>query len=192
VKLPSIVSLLPDRRILEKTIFPVLLGNPDCHRILFVGCRWYTRRYTALFAAKAYTTLDRDPGQRRHGAPRHITDSLENLAAHIGPGELDVIVCNGVVGWGLDRPNAVEQAFAASHYGLRPGGILILGWNDTGSHSIGSPRDTGPFLEDCAAAAQFDKYEFPGLGHWRYRTRSWYRHVFDFYLKRAGTACAGA
>ena len=178
VSASSIVGLLPDRRILEHTIFPYLLNNPECRKILFVGCRWYTRRYNAVFAAKQYSTIDRDPQQRRNGARHHITDSLENLEAHVAPGELDAIICNGVLGWGLDRPAAVERAFSASHHCLRDGGLFIVGWNDTARRRVA-------FLDECEAVKRFDKFSFPGVGSWRYRTRSWNGHVFDFYVKPA-------
>jgi hypothetical protein len=184
--LSSIVSLLPDRQFLEKTVFRYLLESHGCQRILFVGCRWYTRRYNALLASKQYSTLDRDPAQRRHGAPRHIIDTLENLPAHVGGGELDVIVCNGVVGWGLDEPEAVRRAFAASCHCLRTGGLFIVGWNDTRRRCVRSTRGNGPFLEACGAASHFDRFHFPGAGGWRHRTPSWNKHVYDFYVKRAG------
>ena len=183
MSVPSIVSLLPDRRFLEQTIFPYLLGNLEWHKILFVGCRWYTRSYNALFAAKEYVTIDHDPKQQRYGAPKHITDSLENLAAHIGPRELDVIICNGVLGWGLNQPAAIERAFAASRCCLREGGLLIVGWNDTPKRRVRSSRGNGTFLDECEAVNRFAKFSFPGVGSWRCRTRSWNRHVFDFYVK---------
>jgi SAM-dependent methyltransferase len=183
MNLPSLASVLPDRRVLERTIFPYLLTRDDCHRILFVGCRWYTRRYRGLLAGKEYVTVDRDPKQARHGARRHITDSMENLEAHFGPGTLDAIVCNGVVGWGLDDRAAIERAFAASYRCLRSGGLLIVGWNDTprrGGRVAGGP-DT--FVDSCRALERFDRFTFPGIESWRYRTKTWNRHVFDFYVK---------
>ena len=176
VDLSSILCVLPDRRILERTVFPYILERKECHRIVFVGCRWYTKRYNATFADKDYCTIDIDPKQKKYGANNHIVDSLENLATHFKPNELDVIICNGVFGWGLNDKPAVERAFAASFDCLRIGGLLVVGWNDTTKRR--------PFsLDECDALRHFDRFTLEGLGTWRYKTRSFNRHIFDFYAK---------
>ena len=46
------------------------------------------------------------------------------------PGSIDVIVANGVYGFGIDDRAALGAAFAAARLVLRPGGTLVLGWND--------------------------------------------------------------
>ena len=39
------------------------------------------------------------------------------------------MVCNGVLGYGVDHPEQQRQALAALAAVLRPGGRLLLGWN---------------------------------------------------------------
>ncbi|HEX9727209.1 MAG TPA: hypothetical protein VGA37_01735 [Gemmatimonadales bacterium] len=183
----SVAGLLPDRRVLERTIFPFLLARQQFHSILFVGCRWYTRPYTRTFrdAGKAYWTIDVDPAQRRHGAgARHIVDGLEQVAHHFDPGALDAIICNGVFGWGLDARESVDQALAGSFQCLRDGGLLIVGWNETDRRSNGAAgMYAGNWAEQSATLRRFERYQFPGLETWRYHAGGPTRHVFDFFSK---------
>lgn len=126
----SLVLDTPDRRRLDLDILPVLLARPGCSRILFVGCDWYTRHYEQIFAGKEYWTIEKDPARARFGGPRHVTSDLSSLDSHFEPESLDLIVCNGVLGWGLHEPADVERSFSACARALRPGGVLVLGYND--------------------------------------------------------------
>src|SRR4051794_11559091 len=56
------IGALPDRRYLEDQILPTLAGGAF-RRLLFVGCRRYTRHYEKLFdrASTDYWTADLDP-----------------------------------------------------------------------------------------------------------------------------------
>lgn len=65
-------------------------------------------------------TIDADPWKSRFGSQRHIVAGLEDLAAHVQPGGLDLILCNGVVGWGLADPDGCEQAFGACSWPHSP------------------------------------------------------------------------
>jgi SAM-dependent methyltransferase len=165
-----------DRYILEDVIFPYFLCRSDYHHILFVGTDWYTCRYHHLFKEKYYVTLDIDPASQKYGSPQcHVIDSMANLAAHFSTGELDLVICNGVFGWGLNDKNAVESAFRASHTCLRKGGILVFGWNDI--------PERLPFpTEEIGSLRLFKKLPFPPLETARFLTDN-LRHTFDFYIK---------
>jgi SAM-dependent methyltransferase len=165
-----------DRRVLEGVIFPWLLAQPQLQRVLFVGCAWYTVRYHARFAGKDYTTLEPEPRQARYGAPRHLVGRLEALDRLVAPASLDLIVCNGVVGWGLDCPAAVNTAFVACHRALRPGGVLLVGWNDT-------VRRNGRVLMLAPALLRFLPLVCPPLGRAQVETAGVSRHVFSFYQR---------
>lgn len=165
-----------DRRILEGVIVPWLLAQPLLDRILFVGCAWYTQRYHARFSGKKYMTLEANPGNARYGARRHVVGRIEELDQHVGPASLDLIVCNGVVGWGLDAPASVNAAFLACHRALRPGGILLVGWNDTS-------RRNGRVLMLAPALLRFAPFVCPPLGAAQVETESVSRHVFSFYQR---------
>jgi SAM-dependent methyltransferase len=149
-----------DRRALEQIILPDLARRSDIQRVLFVGVAWYTESYERFFFRKrAYWTLDIEPAQALFGAPggRHIVDSAANVSAHFAEGCLDLIICNGVFGWGLDDRDDVERAFDGFYRALRPAGVFLLGWNDIPPHT--------PFLpDDTAALRRFKPYTFRPLG----------------------------
>ena len=158
-------------------------GDPALRALLFVGCEWYTRHYEALFDPERsrFRTIDIDPRRARHGAARHVVAPLQEVAAHLEPASGDVIVCNGVYGFGIYDRDELGRAFAASRAVLRPGGALLLGWNDVPALA---PFD--PF--DVALAAGFARDPARGAG-WRVRTDTPTRHTFDFYVVAAPPLC---
>jgi SAM-dependent methyltransferase len=167
-----------DRRILEGTLIPYLASAPGFSRILFVGCDFYTTHYERLFEGKEYWTLDKDPGRVKYGARRHLVCRLDEARGHFAEGSLDLILMNGVLGWGLDLPAETEASFAACHSCLRPGGVLLLGWNDT--------PDRLPFsLDESESLARFEPFVFPPLGVSSFLTKNPNRHTFSFYRKSA-------
>jgi SAM-dependent methyltransferase len=168
-----------ERRELETVILPWFSEREEFGRVLFVGCKWYTRGYRRFFEGKDYWTLELDPAGRRFGARLHITDSIENLRAHFREGSLDLIVVNGVFGWGLNAKDAVENAFAACFDCLRDGGVLVLGWNDV-------PRRRPCRPEEIESLARFEPFAFPPLAASRHLTTTRNRHVFDFHRKPDG------
>jgi SAM-dependent methyltransferase len=166
-----------DRRVLEQVIHPYFLQSDQYSNILSVGCQWFTQGYNRPFeAVKSYATIDFLPDVARFGGQRHIVDGLQNIGAHFQPGSLDLILCNGIFGWGLNERADVEQGFQACHTALRSGGVLLIGWNDV--------PERRPFpIDECQSLAQFQPFVFPPLGVSRHLTNTPYRHVFDFHVK---------
>jgi SAM-dependent methyltransferase len=167
-----------DRRVLEAEILPWLAAREDVRRLLFVGCARYTRHYGRFFAGGEYWTIDPSARRRRWGAERHIVDRLEQLGRHASPATFDAIVCNGVLGWGLDGRAEAEAAFAACHTALRPRGELIVGWNDVAPHDRVRP-------ESLSALARFERLPLPGHSTLELRIAGANRHVYARY-RRAG------
>lgn len=124
------IRALPDRRLLIETYIPALAQGGG--RILWVGCRAYTRDdYPALGrqGAEVWTT-DIDPKAARWGqAGRHRTGDVCAIDQVFADQAFDVVVCNGVLGFGADSLEMQDQALAAMAHILRPGGLLLLGWN---------------------------------------------------------------
>jgi len=166
----------PDRRVLEDVILPAFAARADLRRVLWVGCEPYTAHYRRFFRGHEYWTIEPAWKNRLYGARRHVTDTLENLQCHFGTDSLDLILCNGVCGWGLDRREDAEVAFARCFDALRPGGELLLGWND-----LDPWRPYRP--EDIASLQRFRPRNFEPLGTWHYPVEGEYRHVFNFYEK---------
>ena len=108
---------------------------------------------------------------------QHIVDDLKNLGKHFGPDSLDLILCNGVFGWGLDAKADVEEAFRACCDCLREGGVLVVGWDDI--------EERRPFLlQECQSLRALKPFFFPPLGAAEYLTDTPYRHTFTFYFKQ--------
>ena len=165
----------PDRDVFEHEILPYFTMSAEFRRVLFVGCDWYTQRYERLFRGKEYVTIEVDPARRPFGAKRHIVGSLADLGHHVGHGELDLILCNGVFGWGLDSRDECSRAFAACAGALRSGGVLVVGWDDVPEHRPFDPA-TLPEL------ARLHPWVFPPLGAARWTVE---RHIYDFFTKPA-------
>jgi len=165
----------PDRTLLERELLPSLARLPGLRRCLFVGCAAYTQQYGLLFPGVEYWTMDPDPRRQCFGAQRHIIDRLENLSRHDAGGAFDLIVCNGVLGWGLNTRRQAERAFAGCHARMRAGGHLLLGWNDRYPRNRVRPEDLG-------ALSRFEHVPVGRYGA-RVPVAGWRRHVFDFYRK---------
>jgi SAM-dependent methyltransferase len=170
LRLPTI-----DRRLLEQELLPAYARRPDVRRALFCGCAPYTRHYASIFATAEYWTLDPNPARRRDGASHHIVDSLQRLQCHDHGGLFDLIVCNGVLGWGLDTRADAEAAITACDRALRAGGHLLLGWNDVYPRNRVQP-------EAIRSLQRFVHAPFSGWDA-RLRVPGPGRHVFDFYRK---------
>jgi hypothetical protein len=101
-------------------------------RILWIGCRRYTRQYGALLSAhggECWTT-DIEPTHAKWGEPeRHITGDLLAINTLFASQSFDSVLCNGVFGFGVDSCEAQLTALKATHEILKPGGRLLLGWN---------------------------------------------------------------
>ena len=169
----------PDRTVLETIIFPYFQHVSEVQSVLFVGCDWYTRHYeSAYFAGKDYWSIDPAPRARKFAGRQHVVAPLEELGRHFRPERFDLIVCNGVFGYGLNEPGQCEQAFRECHSRLRVNGYLVMGWDDT-------PERTPVPMRAVRSLAAFERFEFPPLGSWRYTTDTAYRHTFDFYRRSA-------
>lgn len=90
----------------------------------------------------------------------------------------DLIVCNGVFGWGLDQRDDCERAFMACFTRLKPGGHFMLRWNDVPAHS---PLP----LASRQGLARFTPQALPVLGTAHLLVDAQTRHVFDFYVKNS-------
>lgn len=166
-----------DRHVLEKTILPYFAARSDCRRILFVGCEWYTKHYEKIFANQEYWTIEIDPQLKEYGAENHVIDALQNLDSHFELNYFDLIVYNGVFGWGIDTQQAADIAFEKCFQALRPGGTLVFGWNNL--------PERCPFPPDsCANFAKFESSSFPPLSTSTYVVPdSFQNHTFKFLVK---------
>ena len=146
------IALRPDRVILTGTLLPALTGPG---RVLWIGCQAYTvPYYTALESAGGKCwTLDLDPASAPHGRDgRHVTGSLTEADRLFEAGFFDAVICNGIFGWGVNTPADRQTALRAMATILKPGGLLLMGWNH---HKTDDPVRL--------AAPLFARHALPGV-----------------------------
>ncbi|MBA3596942.1 MAG: hypothetical protein H0W40_06140 [Methylibium sp.] len=170
----------PDRRLLEDVILQRYAASSRRLEVLFVGTRWYTSAYERLLAGHSYLTIDVDPRAARHGSTQgHVTACVSGAAACFAAGRFDVIVFNGVFGWGLDERTAVEAAVSGFHGLLREGGELVVGWNDVALRR--------PFaLGELRALRAYERFAFEVDGPLVLEVPGPNRHRFEFFRKPVG------
>jgi SAM-dependent methyltransferase len=137
-----------------------------------------------MFADRRFATIDADAAKARYGGEPHVVDSLANLRSHFDSEAFDAVICNGVIGWGLDSREEIEAAVSQCHECLRPGGIFIVGWNDV------EPRRPAP-LDSIVAIGRFTPYALPPFPAPVYPTLGELRHVYNFYLRPPNASRAG-
>lgn len=165
-----------DRRILEKIVLPYFAENQDFNRILFIGCEYYTWHYKKLFNSKEYWTIEPKRLNSLFGAKRHIRGLMNQIDRYFENGSFDAIVCNGVIGFGLNALAEIENSLEKCFLCLRDGGVLVIGWNDI--------RERTPFqLENCQSLQKLKPLIFPPLSSSKYLTNTDNRHTFSFYAK---------
>lgn len=172
--LDSLVGRQSDRACMRGAVLPALV-KASVHRIMHVGVRGYTRRYGAFFRGTGteYWTCDIDPAAAVYGAPgRHVTEDVRRLDAAFRPGFFDVVMLNGVFGWGVDEPHDMERTLEAIANVLVPGGILLIGWN----------HDRSPDPDTLSNIALFEPVEFSGLPH--RKSFPDVTHVYAWYRRR--------
>ena len=120
----------PGRIVLVNEILPAYAAFAG--RILWVGCRRYTREYGAMLernGGECWTT-DIEIAHARWGRKgRHLTWDLIQIDRLIAAASFDAVLSNGVFGFGVDTREAQLAALRAMWAILKPGGRLLLGWN---------------------------------------------------------------
>ncbi|MGM8930270.1 methyltransferase domain-containing protein [Salinicola halophyticus] len=168
-----------DRRLLEDVVLPALNRDPRVESVLLVGCAWYTRHYPQLLPSKRVMTMEIDPAKAAFGGDPHIVANMTDIADHVAAESLDAVICNGVLGWGLDEPDAVEAAFAGATACLKPGGVFLLGWNDI-------PPRNGCRPDTIAALDGLEIADIPGLKTHSLIALERNQHCYQAYRKPQG------
>lgn len=166
-----------DRRILEQVVLPYFAEDSAFHRILFVGCDYYTWHYERIFCVKEYWTIEPKKLNAMFGANRHIVGYMRQIDQYFEKSGLDLIICNGVLGFGLNDPQEIEDSFRKCFLCLREGGVLVIGWDDV-KERVFLPLDKWKSLR------QFHPFVFPPFGTFKYSTQTQNRHTFSFCIKR--------
>jgi SAM-dependent methyltransferase len=164
----------PGRLVLVNEILPAyaVCGG----RILWVGCRRYTKGYGALLERNGGEcwTLDIVREHARWGAMgRHLTMDLLAIDRLLAAASFDSVLCNGVFGFGVDTRPAQLAALRAMAKILKPGGRLLLGWNtDRVEDPLRLDFVQNAFVGD-ALTAQGARWSVPEAGY-----------IYDFLRRR--------
>ena len=160
------------RHYLESYILPVVAASAR-GRVLFVGCRSYTFHYRRYFLHNNidYWTSDIDPAARIWGERRkHLVCDVRVLHRHVPARSFDLVMLNGVFGYGIDDIHSMNQSIGSIYRVLKPGGHLLIGWN--------KDRVTDPqMLPDIND--HFDRRIFFGLP--TRKTFEDHSHVYDLF-----------
>jgi hypothetical protein len=165
-----------DRTILTDVILPYFSRHHVYQRILFVGCSAYTQGYKVLFHGKEYWTIDPKLVKRKYGSEHHIVDSVTNVGRYVVKNYFDIIIMNGVIGFGLNGVCDIERAIDACYDALASGGILLVGWNDTAQRT---PID----IRQMRTLIKFREFYFEPLQACHYRAQGSHRHTYSFYRR---------
>jgi hypothetical protein len=164
----------PDRVYLRQVILPLIARRGGT--VLLIGCRRYTFQ-DPIFLEQHGTvcwTLDIDPAVARWGAKgHHVVGPIERGASFFCDAMFDTVVLSGVFGFGVDELPAQEAAIGACAAILKPGGLLVLGWN--------SDLVIDPALL-TGVARHFDRSsDTEPVGRVTFHRNT---HVFDFHTRR--------
>jgi LmbE family N-acetylglucosaminyl deacetylase len=165
-----------DRPILEEQILPALAAGANGRPVLFVGVEWYTAAYHELFPPAGFVTIDIDERKASYGAPEHHVLDARHVGEAFADGRFAAVVCNGVLGWGLNEPDDIALCFEGFRRVLAPQGVLVLGWNDTDERRP-------PPLPALLASAGFEPAAGAGLGGSRVDVGNELRHVYAVYRR---------
>lgn len=165
-----------DRVVLEQIIFPHIIVNYRPRRVLDIGRQEDQEFYNKIFYRREFWTIEKDSKFAEFGAKNHIIDNCTNLRKHFKDNYFDLVIMNGVFGWGLNEKQEIEKAFSAIYDVLDINGILILGWNDV--------EDLTPMpLENVQSLKKFKPLHFKPLKTSSYKCSTG-EHTYNFYIKK--------
>lgn len=172
----------PNRYFLEQSIFghinEMSAQSAGGVKTLFVGIDKHNWHYPRLLDAE-FHSLDIEERKAVYGQPgRHWTGSATRMAAHYGDNVFDVVVANGLLGFGINEAEECQRLLEHCEAVLKPGGLLVLGYNDR------KDRVSYPVLP--VAFRLFDAFTPPieGVTCPLHRVEDAFQHVFVFLRKR--------
>jgi len=165
-----------DREVLERIIFPFMLAHFNPKKILDVGRSSYQKFYNEFFLGRELITIDKNPQKKNLGSENHIIGDITNIREFIEKETVDLVILNGVIGWGLNKKEDIEKAIFSIFEIMKKNSLMIIGWNDI--------TDLKPVkIENIEALKNFEKYYFPPLETYNFKSYNG-SHTYSFFLKK--------
>ncbi len=126
-----VIKTLPSRAYMHTTLLPATTAAVG-RRMLFVGAQSYNQPFydAARALDVAVWSIDFDPDSAAHGAPNgHFVGDIKRIDALVGDLKFDIIMFNGIFGFGINTPGDAAAALEAMAKVARGGGLLVVGWN---------------------------------------------------------------
>jgi len=172
------VQSLPDRIYLRQVMLPAMARMKPVN-VLLAGTRRYTRRYHQVFDREmtAVWTIDFDPTAARFGNGQlHRTGDMCRVDQVFRGVRFDMIHINGLLGFGVDTPEAIREMVAACHRSLQPSGHLMLGWDADRTSDPTMNEDITSRFEHAGLIDAPARHQVTGIdGH---------AHIFDWFRRK--------
>ncbi len=160
------IQQFPDRRCLREVYLPAFAQTGG--RILWVGCRKYTASYYRVLeshGAEVWTT-DIEPRLARWGRRgRHRNGDICRADEVFGDLTFNAVLCNGVLGYGVDSVAQQTQALHALSRIIVPGGRLLIGWNTDRIEDPIADGLTQPWFTPAPFASHPSRVRFDDATH---------------------------
>ncbi len=173
----------PNRVFLENAIFQYINQNFGAKSpraaCLFIGTDKRSWHYPNKLDLVLHT-IDIEKKKAIYGNHQHhIVGSATELDRYYDAASFDVIIGNGLIGFGMNQPEQCDQLLKGAHALLKEDGLLVLGYND-------GPDFVNFKVKQTTAYRLFDEYapDAPGLGA---STFEFGDHTFVFLKKHSGT-----
>lgn len=169
----------PSRVFLEQQVFGYLNNQAVVQstesELLFLGLDKHNWHYPRLLRAN-FHSLDISPRSEVYGrSGRHWRGDALEMAAHYGADRFDVVIANGLLGFGIDTASDLRRLLAQCHAVLKAEGLLVLGYNDL-------PERT-PFPVEVGSGFREFVPGIEGVASSRYLVDDAFRHVYCFFRK---------
>ncbi len=159
------IKSLPSRIFLQEVVIKAL-GATGRRRLLSIGTRSYNTPMYRQCSEQGISvwSVDIDPRAARYGAPAgHFVGDVRELNKLVDGRLFDVIVLNGVLGYGLNNESDIIATIVAMRKIAERGAVLVVGWNPgrTDDAEIVALRAA---LKRAPLQGVPDQIEFPSRG----------------------------
>lgn len=171
----------PNRIFLETSIFQYINkiygGKQPRSNGLFIGTDKRSWHYPRVLDLELHT-IDIESKKAFYGNHKHhIVGSATELERYYDPKSFDVIIGNGLIGFGMNAPEQCEQLLMGAALLLKDDGLFVVGFND-------GPEFVNFKVKEAKNYQLFEEH-IPGQFGLSENTYEFGDHTFVFLKKRA-------